>query len=704
MPQMAWQSNLEASSVAGAGGPYSAGGGRVVAQPGDTLRSLSQRAYGSSSYWYVLAEANGYSSADDTPAAGISLSAPALTVTRNDAGTFKPYNPLDALGPSTPSLPFVPPSSDGCGKVGQMLMVIVAVVVTIYTAGAASAGVGSFLSTMQAGVTALGTSMSAAAIGGAVGSIASQAVGLATGTIQNFSWRGVATSALTAGAGAGIGSLAQAGAFGSVIQGSRAGTAALTGLGSSVANASINGGFSWRQVAANVVGNAIGSSVGGAVGGALGKGATSAAGQFAADLTGKLVGGVVSMHARRKAGSSEGIDYASIGADALANTLVGRWTGQHSAGAANARRVRNGAADLLNWRPSNDANEAAQDWGILDPNGPYAPPSGIALEALSEPEGGWVTGPRTHTVRSGDTLSDILGTSDPAAIGRVMALNGLKNSTIRPGQTLTLDGELPYTAESVQALGQAALNRDNARVSAANARREAVAGTVSVAAGAPDNGFRFFEHSGALSSLNVGSPQPATMSMPIAWRGVEGVASNTNHAVSVADKALEYVAKYDAQKVLGRAWALQEGRMVAVARAGDMSSAIGVFKNPNGQAATALAGSAAKYGGALKGVAGVGYVVTAVEEGAYLARVNNENPDKLGYAVGATVTNVAGETSAIYLGAAGGAKLGAFFAPWTVGMSIPVGAALGGIGGHFFYDGLVKPQVREGWTGIEEKK
>jgi YD repeat-containing protein len=356
MPQMAWQSNLEASSVAGAGGPYSAGGGRVVAQPGDTLRSLSQRAYGSSSYWYVLAEANGYSSADDTPAAGISLSAPALTVTRNDAGTFKPYNPLDALGPSTPSLPFVPPSSDGCGKVGQMLMVIVAVVVTIYTAGAASGFTGGFMATMTQGVGVLagtatgmtaGAMMTAAAIGGAVGSVASQAVGLATGTIQNFSWRGVATSALTAGVGAGVGTAAQYFGVKGLV------TAAASGLGSSVANASINGGFSWRQVAANVVGNAIGSAVGGAVGDTLGKGDMLTAGQFAAGMAGKMVGGMVSLHARRALGSDERIDYGSIAADAFANSLVDRWVGQHKQSERLAANVQ-----LLNARTQANADEA----------------------------------------------------------------------------------------------------------------------------------------------------------------------------------------------------------------------------------------------------------------------------------------------------------------------------------------------------------
>lgn len=320
---------LAANGVAGMDGHSRAGGGSVVVQPGDTLVSLSQRVYGSGSYWYVLAEANGYDGADAAPPPGLSLRAPAVSVTRNDSGTYRPFNPAETLGPSTPSLPFVPPSSNGCGPVGQLLMVVVAVIVTVYTAGAASGFTGSFMATMSQGASVMagtaagmtgGAMMTAAAIGGAVGSVASQAVGLATGTIQSFSWRGVATSALTAGVGAGVGGL-----IGNPLL--RAGAA---GLGSAAVSSAINdGGFSWRQVAANVVGNAVGGAIGGAIGGAFAKGAATMAGQFAAGMAGKMIGGMVSMHARRALGSEERVNYANVAADAFANTLLDRWTGGH---------------------------------------------------------------------------------------------------------------------------------------------------------------------------------------------------------------------------------------------------------------------------------------------------------------------------------------------------------------------------------------
>ena len=63
-----------------------------------------------------------------------------------------------------------------------------------------------------------------------------------------------------------------------------------------------------------------------------------------------------------------------------------------------------------------------------------------------------------------------------------------------------------------------------------------------------------------------------------------------------------------------------------------------------------------------------------------------------------------GDASSIVIGAEVGAEFGVFLAPYTFGLSIPIGAAIGGIGGHFAYDRGAKEFVREGWTGITNNK
>ncbi|WP_312346714.1 hypothetical protein [Stenotrophomonas acidaminiphila] len=127
-----------------------AGNTQVVVQAGDTLRSLAQRVYGNESLWYVIAAANALDdgSGDGALVAGSSLTVPEVKTNRNDANTFKPYNPGEISGPSTPSLPYIqPPSGHRCSGLVNVLSLVVSyvvgAVVTVYAgpyAGAAAQG------------------------------------------------------------------------------------------------------------------------------------------------------------------------------------------------------------------------------------------------------------------------------------------------------------------------------------------------------------------------------------------------------------------------------------------------------------------------------------------------------------------------------------------------------------------------------------
>ena len=89
------------------------GTGDYVVQQGDTLKSIAQAVYGNASLWYIVAQANALNGDADL-AVGLSLSIPSVTTTKNDATTFKPYNPSEILSSTTSDLPVIAPSRRQC--------------------------------------------------------------------------------------------------------------------------------------------------------------------------------------------------------------------------------------------------------------------------------------------------------------------------------------------------------------------------------------------------------------------------------------------------------------------------------------------------------------------------------------------------------------------------------------------------------------
>ena len=107
----------------------------------------------------------------------------------HNASTFKPFDPSETLGdisPTTPQPQKAAAKRGGkCGVFGQILLVVIAVAVTAITYGALGGAALTGLSAIGAG-----------AVAGAAGSIVSQAVGVATGIQDKFSWKGVALAAI----------------------------------------------------------------------------------------------------------------------------------------------------------------------------------------------------------------------------------------------------------------------------------------------------------------------------------------------------------------------------------------------------------------------------------------------------------------------------------------------------------------------------
>jgi hypothetical protein len=218
-------------------------GGSYRVREGDTLQSIAQSLFGDAGLWYTIAQANGITG-DFQLREGQILTLPRGVVrTTNNAGTYRAYNPASVVGdvqPDTPSPTTPQPQSQSrgkknkCGIFGAIILAVVAVAVTAL-AGPAIVG----FATKTLGLGALGGAIVGGALTGAAGSIASQAVGVATGIQDGFSFKGVALAALAGGIGGGLGQVK-----------------ALGGAGAGATNSATSASF-LQNAARGAIGNAL---------------------------------------------------------------------------------------------------------------------------------------------------------------------------------------------------------------------------------------------------------------------------------------------------------------------------------------------------------------------------------------------------------------------------------------------------------------
>jgi LysM repeat protein len=343
-----------------------------VVNQGDTLQGIALAVFGDAGLWYLIADANGLKSDADLKT-GQTLTIPnQITNVHNNSGTFKPYNPGELLGDTSPTLPSPDPlplanaggGGGGCGVLGMIIMIVVAIVVTVFTAGAALAVIAPGLAGAAGGIMAAGTSVLLGTAGlsagvgfaigfaaGAVGSIASQLVGMATGNVQEFSWGAVAASGLTAGIGA-------SGALSAVTGGINSGLGITSKVGQAVVGGVVNNiagqgvsmvtgqqkQFSWSSVAFSMVTAGIQSAAKGtAFDGLVGGGSDKyAAREFSWTDLAKDTGTSFARSAVIQAVSNHGkVNWESVAADAfghaIGNAIVGHMAYMEKLPAAVAR-------------------------------------------------------------------------------------------------------------------------------------------------------------------------------------------------------------------------------------------------------------------------------------------------------------------------------------------------------------------------------
>ena len=213
---------------------------------GDTLRSIPQTVWGDSAQWWRIAELNGLIG-KEVLTAGMNLLIPnKVTNSSNNAGTFKVYEPGEAIGNTSPNLP--DPARKKCNGFVAVLAIVVGAIIFAATSGAASAALGNIFGN---------------AVAGAAASTASQFVNIAGGNQESFSWRQVGVGAIGGGVTGALGNVSGYADFiGSLSTSSTVQAVVNAAITSTITQgiSSVVGlqAFSWR----NVAGAALGAGVG----------------------------------------------------------------------------------------------------------------------------------------------------------------------------------------------------------------------------------------------------------------------------------------------------------------------------------------------------------------------------------------------------------------------------------------------------------
>jgi len=425
--------------------------GSYIVKAGDTLQSIATAVWGDGAMWYLLADANGLAPNQPLIANTVLTVPNKVANIHNNAGTFKPYDAGSAMGNTSPTLPEPPPppapKKGGCGGFVKVLAIVVMVVVTIYTAGVVSAAMAP--GAMTAGAWGFGAAMSAGlsagagalAAGAAVGSIASQAVLIAGGEQDKFSWKQVGIAAAGAYLTGGITGLEPI----------KQGLSALPGWGQAIATGAINNvasqgvnivageqsGFDWKNLAISAASAGVGYAVAQGIGrlqygGEAGWGDAMKNGTaqkeigrtFTRNLIGGIAGGAVGAAA---SGNLNGTALTQLGLQVVANTI-----GNSIAEGAAVRQPPPDADSLrAQWAPEDAAMRARM---IREEEGSTGTGSGLPL-STSESALVAERAPRTAAhARSGTAKTYRLQFNEPVKIeplpGETWAQTGMSDAML----------------------------------------------------------------------------------------------------------------------------------------------------------------------------------------------------------------------------------------------------------------------------------
>ncbi|MDH5328175.1 MAG: putative Ig domain-containing protein [Gammaproteobacteria bacterium] len=462
------------------------GTGSYVVKSGDTLQSIAFAIWGDASLWYLLADANNLELEGELSVNQVLIIPSLVTTPHFSADTVVPYNPLEIIGSQLATLPDPPkPERPSLWKIAVAIIIaaIVVVVVTQLMGPTASFSAYNFVVGLIAGMA-----------GAAAKQIAEKEMGLREHYDYSSIVKSGVVNAVTYGASKGLGEGVDNFIWRQAID--------------YATNKLVYGDeyhFSWANFAASAVTYAIGATETD-----LKNNPNLASQKFAMDLSTSMMGGYVGEIVRGFHHDDYQYQWASVTASALGNAIGGALAGKIGASQQKELQQRNSELikKLVETNTAWDYNEFGEvtpsnyslyddDMGSVDGffyNDVMDDPAELAAynARLDDParyigRDGFRVGPTVErarrmnyysetppqliTVKKGQTLSGIAGTSNPTELEKIRLYNNLESThRINTGQQIYLpsDETMAYLPVDKEVMKADAVRAEANKVNTAN--------------------------------------------------------------------------------------------------------------------------------------------------------------------------------------------------------------------------------------------